>query len=62
MACLTVKDNNTRRVEKNNEIQPTFKGICDNPASVIQLFGDNIQGQIKKMEASWLNITQNQPV
>jgi hypothetical protein len=62
MACLTVKENNARRVEKiKSEIQPRFKSICENQASATQLFGDNIQEQIKKMEASRLNITQNQP-
>lgn len=61
IGCLMVRETNNALVEKiKKEIQPRFRGICTNQPSATNLFGDNVQENLRKLDSSKMNITTNQ--
>ena len=56
--CLNIKATNLGRTERiKRELQPKFRAICKNEASATNLFGDNFQEAVKKLEGTKSNLT-----
>ena len=58
--CLNIKTTNAGRNERiKKELQTKFKSLCQNEASATNLFGDDFQEAVKKLEGSKANLTSS---
>ena len=58
--CLNIKLNNATRADKiKPEISPKYRSLCESSASTEQLFGDDLQDMIKKLEGPKTHLTTN---
>lgn len=59
--CLNIKTNIAGRRERiRKELQTKFRPLCQNEASATNLFGDNFQEAVKKLEATKSSLTTTQ--